>query len=249
MTVDTDIIPLRISRYTEGQNTDGYDEYMVPYNEDWVVLDALNYIKDYVDGSLAYRWSCRMGVCGSCGMMINGKPKLTCSAFLSEYYPNPIVVEPLANFRVERDLIVDMEDFIHKLDSVKPWLIEGDSVPPPDQEYNQTPAQLAKYKQYSMCINCTLCYSACPVASNEPEFIGPAAIALAQRYNMDSRDSGKEQRLDILMANDGVWDCTFVGECSNVCPKGVDPAAAIQQAKLDSALAYAKSLVMPKRAR
>ena len=102
-------------------------------------------------------------------------------------------------------------------------------------EYLQTPEQLEAYKQFSMCINCMLCYAACPVYGLDPLFSGPAAIALAQRYNMDSRDEGASERLDILSQHDGIWGCTFVGECTQVCPKHVDPAGAIQQYKLTAA--------------
>jgi fumarate reductase iron-sulfur subunit len=222
-----------------------YQRYEVPFREDWVVLDALNYVKDEIDGTLSYRWSCRMGVCGSCGMMVNGEPKLTCSAFLKHYYPQPIRVEPLANFPVLRDLIVNLDDFMHKLTEVKAWLIPKEEKPVSEGEYLQTPAELAKYKQFSMCINCMLCYAACPVYGLEPRFIGPAAIALAQRYNMDSRDGGRDERAEIISSSEGVWECTFVGECSAVCPKHVDPAGAIQQAKLTNTLDWYRSVLMP----
>ena len=100
-----------------------FQRYEVPYREDWVVLDAINYIKDYLDGTLAYRWSCRMGVCGSCGMMINGVPRLSCATFLKEFQPHPIRVEPLANFPVHRDLVIAMDDFMDKLPRVAPWIV------------------------------------------------------------------------------------------------------------------------------
>jgi fumarate reductase iron-sulfur subunit len=177
-------------------------------------------------------------------MMVNGTPRLTCSAFLREFYPNEVVVEPLANFPVMRDLVVDMSDFMHKLSEVQPWIIRQDPAPPTGA-YRQTPAQMERYHQYSECINCMLCYSACPVYAIDTNFLGPAAIALARRYNLDSRDQGKEVRLAAVAASDGVWDCTFVGECSVVCPKGVDPAKAIQQTKWDTTVEWITSLVMP----
>jgi len=104
---------------------------------------------------------------------------------------------------------------------------------------------LAKYKQYSMCINCMLCYSACPVVGAEEDFIGPAAIALAQRYNLDSRDQGAAQRNQVLGADEGSWGCTFVGECTEVCPKNVDPAGAIQRAKVANMKTWFKKVLMP----
>ena len=241
-----DTITLEVMRYRPEQETEPtFQGYEVPVRKDWVVLDALNYIKDRLDGSLSYRWSCRMGVCGSCGMMVNGEPKLTCATFLSHYLPGPMRVEPLRYFPVMRDLVIDMTDFMGKLQSVKPWIVRQEEQPLSQGEYLQTPEELEIYKQFSMCINCMLCYAACPVYGLDPQFIGPAAIALAQRYNMDSRDQGSKQRLEILSQHEGIWGCTFVGECTQVCPKNVDPAGAIQQAKVSHTQDWWKSVLLP----
>ncbi len=240
-------ITFAVTRYRPEQESEPtIQNYEVPYDKDWVILDALNYIKDELDGTLSFRWSCRMGVCGSCGMMVNGSPKLTCATFLSDYLPGPIRVEPLRYFPILRDLVVEMSDFMQKLKKVKPWIIRAAEGRPEESEFIQTPAQLDLYKQFSMCINCTLCYSACPVYGLEPAFIGPAAIALAQRYNQDSRDEGAEERHDILSEEDGAWECTFVGECTKACPKDVDPAGAIQQFKVTNTNRWFKSLLFPK---
>jgi fumarate reductase iron-sulfur subunit len=243
-------ITLEVFRYRpDSEKEPVFQSFSVPFRDDWVVLDALNYLKDQVDGSISYRWSCRMGVCGSCGMMVNGTPKLTCAAFLKDYYPGPVRVEPLANFPVERDLIVNITDFAQKLKEVKPFIVRKEEKPVSEGEYLQSPAELANFKQYSMCINCLLCYAACPVYGLEPKFIGPAAIALAQRYNLDSRDQGQEQRHEVIFRHEGIWECTFVGECSEVCPKDVDPAGAIQQAKIGGALDLVTSILSPRGAR
>ena len=237
---------LEIFRYRPEENSEPtFQTYEVPYHEEWVVLDAINWVKDHLDGTLSYRWSCRMGVCGSCGMMINGTARLSCAAFLREYHPDPIRVEPLAFFPIERDLVIHMDDFMEKLSSVKPWLIRREEKPLSEGEYRQTPAQLAQFKQFSMCINCLLCYAACPVVGLEPEFTGPAAIALGHRYNLDSRDQGRDERQMVLASDEAIWHCTFVGECSVVCPKKVDPAAAIQQAKVTSTIDWYKELLLP----
>jgi fumarate reductase iron-sulfur subunit len=242
-------IRLQVARYRPEQESEvSFDEYEVPCPPDWVVLDGLNHVKDRLDGTLAYRWSCRMGVCGSCGMTVNGEPKLTCATFLSDYAPGPVKVEPLRNFPVIRDLIVDIGDFMQKLVKVKPWIIRETEKPISEGEYRQTPLQLDEYKQMSMCINCMLCYAACPIYGLDPKFIGPAAIALAQRYNLDNRDQGCAERLEVLSEHEGVWGCTFVGECTKVCPKGVDPAGAIQRYKLTAAVESMKSFFMPRGA-
>ena len=128
---------------------------------------------------------------------------------------------------------------------MKPWLIRKEEKPLSDGEYLQTPEQLDMYKQFSMCINCMLCYAACPVYGLDPLFAGPAAIALAQRYNLDSRDEGAKERFPVLSQHDAIWGCTFVGECTRVCPKHVDPASAIQQYKLTAAMDWVKSVLMP----
>ena len=146
------------------------------------------------------------------------------------------------------DLVVDTSDFLVKLAKSKPWIIRKVEKPL-DEEYFQTPEQLDTYKQFSMCINCMLCYAACPVYGLDPLFSGPAAIALAQRYNLDSRDEGASDRLDILSHHEGIWGCTFVGECTQVCPKHVDPAGAIQQYKLTATMEWVKSLVLPRGAK
>ena len=240
-------ITLEVFRFRpEQEDNPAFQSYEVPLRNDWVVLDALNYIKDYLDGTLSYRWSCRMGVCGSCGMMVNGTPVLTCAAFLQKFAPGPIRIEPLSNFPVVRDLVIEMTDFMEKLKKVKPWIIRKDGQEGPEGEFIQTPSHLDDYKQYSMCINCMLCYSACPVYGLEPGFTGPAAIALAQRYNMDNRDEGQKQRMELLSTDEGIWQCTFVGECSEVCPKNVDPAGAIQRYKVAGATDWWKSLIMPR---
>ena len=229
-------ITLSVARYDPARDEAPHrHDYEVPYQDDLVVLDALNWIKGHVDGSVTYRWSCRMGICGSCGMTVNGEPKLGCAAFLRDYLPGPVVVEPLANFPIIRDLVIDIDGFLEKLQSVKPWIM----APPralSKGESRQTPAEVEQFRQFSMCINCMLCYSACPVIPIEPSFVGPAAIALARRYELDSRDQGSGARRGPLMASDAIWDCSFVGECSAVCPKGVDPAKAIQQTKFESTL-------------
>ncbi len=242
----TDQITLEIFRYDpDGAVAPSFQSYQVPYHDDWVVLDAINYIKDHLDGTLAYRWSCRMGVCGSCGMMINGMPRLSCATFLKEYHPHPIRVEPLAHFPVARDLVIVMDDFIDKLSEVRPWIVRKTDLPLQAGEYRQTPDEIDRYKQFSMCLNCMLCYAACPIYSIQPAFLGPAAIALAQRYNLDSRDQGQQTRAEVPTGDEGIWNCTLVGECTTVCPAEVDPAGAIQQAKLSSALAWVGRVVMP----
>ena len=244
-------VALEVFRYRPEESEEPtFQTYRVPYQDDWVVLDALNHIKDNLDRTLSYRWSCHMAICGSCGMMINGEPKLSCNTFLRDYYPGKVRVEPLTNFPIERDLVIVMDDFLDKLESVKPYLIEaedGAAAGAGSGAHLQTPAQLEVFKQYAMCVNCLLCYAACPQYALSPDFVGPAALALAHRYNLDSRDAGRGERQEVAASDQGVWDCTFVGACSEVCPKNVDPAAAIQQNKVLSTIEWYGSILTRRR--
>jgi fumarate reductase iron-sulfur subunit len=141
--------------------------------------------------------------------------------------------------------VVNISNFMEKFKRVKPWLIRKSEKPVSEGEYLQTPKQLEAYRHFSMCINCMLCYSACPVYGKEPEFLGPAAIALAHRYNQDSRDEARAERNKIIGSGVGVWECTFVSECTEVCPKHVDPGTAIQREKLANAIDRLKALILP----
>src|ERR671933_1935603 len=135
-------ITLTVARYRPEQEAEpSRQSYTIPYRPDMVVLDALNYVKHYVDGSLTFRWSCRMGICGSCGMMVNGTPRLTCGAYLREFYPGEVVVEPLANFPIIRDLVIDLSGFMEKLQQVQPWMVREHEQPIEAGPYLQTPAQ------------------------------------------------------------------------------------------------------------
>lgn len=245
-----DTVTIEVQRYRPEKEEDPvWERFEVPVRSEWMVLDALNHIKEQMDGSLSYRWACRMGVCGSCGMTVNGEPVLTCATYCADLPKGPVRVGPLDHFPVIRDLVVDFTDFMTKLVAVKPWIVRESDKPLSEGEYLQTPEELDAYKQFSMCINCALCYAACPIYPLEPEFVGPAAIALAQRYNLDSRDQGSRERLEVLSSQDGVWCCTFVGECSVVCPKHVDPAGAIQRYKVTSTVEWFKSFLLPGRKR
>ena len=220
--------------------------YEVPVEPDWKVLDALNYIKDHIDPTLSHRWSCRMAVCGSCGMLVNGEPKLTCKVALSNY-GDTVEVAPLSNFPVIRDLVVEMDGFMEKFQSVKPWIIRAKELAVEDGPVRQSPEELEEFKKFSMCINCMLCYAACPVVANEPEFLGPAAIALGHRYSLDSRDEGADERNRIFRGEGPVFSCSYANECSEVCPKNVDPAGAVNQAKLNAVIDWATKLVLHRR--
>jgi len=237
-------ITLEILRYDpEKDQEPHFQTYPVTCQDDWMVLDAMNHVKDHVDTTLSYRWSCHMAVCGSCGVMIDGAPKLACKAPVRDYADRTARIEPLANFPIERDLVVVMDDFMDKLKRVKPYIIRKEEKSIEDGEHRQSPAELKKFKQFTMCINCLCCYAACPQYALIPEFIGPAALTMAHRYNQDSRDQGQADRQDEVAKPEGAWDCSFAGECSEVCPKHVDPAGALQQLKIATTVQWYKGLI------
>ncbi len=234
-------ITIEVMRYRPDSDVAPWPQrFEIQWTHDMSILDALNLIKDTQEPELSYRWSCRMEVCGSCGMVINGMPKLACSTFVREYATEKVItVAALDNFPIEKDLVVDVDPFIRKLESIKPYIVKQQERALSEKEHIQTPKQLAKFKNYTMCINCMLCYQACPQVALNPDFLGPAAIALATRYNLDNRDQGSALRNPVLYQENGAWPCTFVGFCSVVCPKHVDPAASIQQTKSKGLMYFA----------
>ena len=211
-------------------------KYSVPVVKGMTVLDGLNWIKEHEDPTLSWRSSCRMGICGSCGMFINGLPRLGCNNQIVHLHSNTITVKPLPNYEIVRDLVPDLENLFGKHRSVKPFLIRRDRLEQnhPAGEYFQSEQEVLDYIQFAYCIKCGLCLSACPTVASSDTFIGPQSLTQGWRYSVDSRDQGLQERSGELYSEDGVYRCHFAGACSQVCPKGVDPAMAIQLAKKDA---------------
>jgi fumarate reductase iron-sulfur subunit len=202
-------------------------EYSVNGKKKLTLLQALHIINKTHNISLSYRFACEMGICGSCGATVNGHPMLLCSTFCHNL-KNPIEISPLRNFPIIKDLVVDTKNAMDKMRMALPYT---NFTLNKSKETIQTPKDFKKIAQTSQCIKCLLCYAACPVYTTNRNFIGPAAAALAYKYQKDNRDQLKDERQDRLNTKDGVWNCTFIGECSNVCPKNVDPAKALQKLK------------------
>ena len=208
-------------------------EFIVPRREGMTVLDALLYARDYQDHSIALRFSCRQASCGSCGMKINGRPRLACYTQVDELRGEKILAQPMDNFAIIKDLVTDLESFFVRHKSLFPYLIRSDSaeIENPAAEFVMKPEELEKVLQFTYCIKCGLCSSSCPTASTDSLFPGPQAMAQAYRYLADERDEGGVKRLEALDTTHGIWRCHFAGSCSSVCPKGVDPALGIQLLK------------------
>ena len=223
-------ITLRIARFNptyDGERS--FMDFTIPYERWTTVLEAILEVKKHFDHSIAVRYSCRQATCGSCGMIINGKPRLACFTKISELDSDTVTVEPMNNFPIIRDLAVRFERLFDSHHKIKPFLMRDDSeITSNEKEFLQSPEELEQYIQFANCIKCGLCNSACPTMATDSSFIGPQALAQAYRYVADSRDKGKDSRLKIIDESHGIWRCHFAGSCSQVCPKGVDPAMGIQ---------------------
>jgi succinate dehydrogenase / fumarate reductase iron-sulfur subunit len=233
-------ILLKVFRANAGKDGEPhtFDSFEIPLKRWTTVLDALIYAKSYLDSSIGIRYSCRMASCGSCGMKINGIPRLACYTNISELEGETITCEPLSNFPHIRDLVTDFSQFFTHHKEMSPYIYndKADITTAPNQEvqkdllseFMQTPEDVEKYLQFSYCIRCGLCYSACPTVATDTRFPGPQALSQAYRYYADTRDNGAKERMNNVDNKHGIWRCHFAGSCSQVCPKGVDPALGIQ---------------------
>ena len=223
------MITVKIARQEADGTGKKFMSYRVPAEKWTTVLDAILDVKKHLDHSIGVRYSCRQATCGSCGMVINGKPRLACFTKLDELDSDEITIEPMKNFPIIRDLAVKFDNMFAMHRKLKPYIIREDSdVKPGDRDLIQTPEELEKFIQFSGCIKCGLCNSACPTMATDTSFVGPQALAQAYRYIADNRDKGKDNRLKIIDDSHGIWRCHSAGSCSQVCPKGVDPAMGIQ---------------------
>ncbi len=227
-------IVFKIQRYSpEEDSKPHFDIFVVPVTRGMTVLDALLYIKENLDSTLAFRTSCRMAICGSCGMLINKYPHLACHTQIEELKARTVTVEPLPNLPVIKDLVVDLSPLFEKHKLVKPYIIRTDTaeMDDPTAEFAQSPEELESFLQFTYCVKCGICISACPTSATDKQFLSPQALAQCYRYCADTRDEGEQERFLLAGSENGVWHCHLAGACSDACPKGVDPALAIQLLK------------------
>ncbi len=226
---DSRCLHLSIYRYNPEVDEKPYMQHYeldVPLENDPMLLTLLERIKAEQDPSLAFRRSCREGVCGSDGMNINGSNGLACITALSALKTNRVVIRPLTGFPVVRDLIVDMTVFYKQYERIQPYL-QNDTAPP-TRERLQSPKDRAKLDGLYECILCACCTSSCPSSWWNPEkFVGPAGLLQARRFLADSRDTATEARLEGLQDPFSVFRCRSIMNCASVCPKGLNPTAAI----------------------
>ena len=219
----------RIKRFDPATDQKPYfKDYEVDLEPTDRVLDGLNEIKWYQDGTLTYRRSCAHGVCGSDAMRINGRNRLACTLLVRDA-GNKLTIEPLLGLPIIKDLVVDMEPFFKKYRDIKPYLINDE--PPPARERLQSPEQRAVFDDTTKCILCAACTTSCPPFWANREFVGPASIVNAHRFIFDSRDQGAAERLDILNQREGVWRCRTVFNCTDACPRHIKITQAIEEVK------------------
>lgn len=222
-------VELRVQRFDPDVNNEAWwGEYVAEVEDNGRVLDALHYVKWYIDGSLALRRSCAHGICGSDAMVINGRNRLACKVLCRDL-KQPIKVEPIQGLKIEKDLIVDMEPFFAGIAAVKPWLINDSQ--PPARERLQSPAERAQYDDATKCIQCAACTTACPIFWSDEEYVGPAAIVNASRFIYDPRDEGGRERLEILASKGGAFRCRTTFNCTDACPRGIKVTERIQEVK------------------
>ncbi len=234
-------VTYRVRRFDPAKDGAPYwQDFRIEALPGMTVLDGLWKIKETQSPSLVWRSSCRMGICGSCGVMVNGKPCLACNTQVSEVGTKVLTVAPLPNFKIVRDLVPDLSPMFDTHTALSPFLIRDDKEEQenPTGEYWQSSEELENYLQFSYCIKCGCCMAACPTVATDPVYSGPMPLGQAQRYNSDSRDGGFAHRKKVLSGERGPWRCHYAGECSRACPKGVDPAKAIQLMKRELVLDY-----------
>jgi succinate dehydrogenase iron-sulfur subunit len=204
---------------------------------EWVtLLDVLDIVKDRVDGTLAYRKSCRMMICGSCGMRMDGAAVLACKTRMYEISKagHVPVISAMGNLPIVKDLVVDMGPFWQKMRAMKPWLEPGFNEPDEEREFRVSQAQTNVIHKEALCINCGCCVSECNSMESDSEFLGPAALAKGMRFVGDARDQQTVERLEAYNSEHGIWDCTRCYFCNERCPKGVDPRDAIAKLGAES---------------
>ena len=223
-------VKLKIFRYNpETDKKPHYETYKVEAEPTDRVLDLLEYVKDYIDGTLSYRRSCAHGVCGSDAIRINGVNRLACKVLVKDLGTSKIRIEPLLGMAVHKDLIVDMEPFFDHYRSILPYLINDE--PLPKRERLQSPEERERFDDTTKCILCAACTTSCPSYWANEEYVGPAAIVNAHRFIFDSRDRAAAQRLEILNDQFGVYRCHTIFNCTLACPREIEVTKAIGEVK------------------
>jgi succinate dehydrogenase / fumarate reductase, iron-sulfur subunit len=227
-------VTLKVFRYNpEVDRQFHYETYPLDVEETDRILDLLEHVKGYNDGTLSFRRSCAHGVCGSDAMRINGQNMLACKALVRDV-GDTITVEPLLGLKVIKDLIVDMDPFFDNYKKMLPYLINDSPLPPDGRERLQTPEQRARFDDTTKCILCAACTTSCPSFWANEEYYGPAALVTAHRFIYDSRDEGAAERMKIISETDGLARCHTIYNCTNACPRDIQITKAIGELKIST---------------
>ncbi|HEX5450710.1 MAG TPA: succinate dehydrogenase/fumarate reductase iron-sulfur subunit [Gaiellaceae bacterium] len=229
-------VGLKVWRYDARSGDRKLQEYEFDAPDEATLLDCLDIVKDQQDGTLAYRKSCRMMICGSCGMRMDGAAVLACKTRMYDIAQagHVPVISAMGNLPIVRDLVVDMDPFWEKFKSVNPYLQPGYEEPPDGKENRIRQERMNVIHKEALCINCGCCVSECNAMESDPLFTGPQALAKAMRFVGDPRDGKKVERLEALNDEHGIWECTRCYFCNERCPKGVDPRDAIAKLGAES---------------
>lgn len=223
-------VTLKVFRYNPEQDTKAhYEKHKLEAQPTDRILDLLEYVKGYIDGTLSFRRSCAHGVCGSDAMRINGINRLACKVLVQDLKSKKITVEPILGLRVIKDLIVDMEPFFEHYRSVLPYLINDEA--PPKKERLQSIEERERFDDTTKCILCAACTTSCPSFWANERYVGPATIVNAHRFIFDSRDRGAAERLQILNDQFGVYRCHTIFNCTDACPREIQVTQAIGEVK------------------
>ncbi|MFB6309397.1 MAG: succinate dehydrogenase/fumarate reductase iron-sulfur subunit [Haloarculaceae archaeon] len=237
-TDEEETVHLKVFRYdpeVEGKEEPRFDDFHVPFHKGMTVLDALIYARDHFDSSLTFRHSCRQAVCGSDALFVNGQQRLGCKTQIADL-DDPVRIEPLPHQDVVKDLVVDMEHFYEQMHAVEPFF-DPDDLPEGDlEEQRQDRENREKIKMSTRCIWCGACMSSCNIAAGDNQYLGPAAINKAYRFAMDEREGEdrKQERLEIVEQEHGVWRCQTQFSCTEVCPKDIPLTEHIQELKREA---------------
>lgn len=213
---------VRVFRYKRGDDDHRYDEFEVPVTERSTVLDALRWIQLQQDPTLALRHSCFHASCGTCGVRVNGREGLACVTALADVSGDTVTVDPLANLPVLNDVVSDVTPFMERFPAPHPYIRRSEFMAEAD-----TPDDVDGYGRFEDCIECAICLSACPVAATDDTYVGPAALAYAQRMLEEARGADREALLDWADSEHGAWRCHASFECTEACPSDVRPAQRI----------------------
>ncbi|HEY5168697.1 MAG TPA: succinate dehydrogenase iron-sulfur subunit [Thermoleophilia bacterium] len=226
-------VTFHIKRYDPARDAKGtsrVDAFEIPYETSLTVLEGLFHVQEKLDGSLSFRYCCRASICGSCAMYINGRYRLACQTNVVHLHTDEVHVQSLPHLPLVKDLVCDMDDFFAKYEYVQPWLMRSSQAPA--KEILQSPADRHKLNMPIDCILCGACYSSCPSVWTEDNYLGPAALLKAYRFEVDSRDEARKERLPRWDNERGAYRCHTIANCIEACPKELSPTEGIQWLKM-----------------